>query len=1040
MLYSILFLSYNQSYSQSCPQGVGAELVIDFGEFTVGCAPAYFCIDVFNPSETEPTDDFLISLVRSTLIQNPATAGLEALVPEDIGDFVENGADEFFNVFSLPPNEETGGGPVRYCLGFSVDPNLPGPIITEIVLTGEEGCEEFRFPLTLTPTGGITLIDENETASLSNLIQLQQLVPANQSANQIQDIVVKGTLMIDVEEEYTFPNGSQIRMANGGRIVVEENSHLNLIGASTFVRGCFDMWNSIEVENGGALTIGAGVEVEGGIRAISALPGSSIDIQGANFENNQVSLYSDGGDGNNWTIQNNTFISDELLPPFAGQIARAGVEVENTLGVVILINNDFGNMANGILASRANLFVAGGSFRNMQTNGDHNIQGYGIRAFGQGHLLLQIGKGKDLENPTFRNCRDAIFTFGMNTFSSNNGIEEVRRGIRVYNAKFNGTSLLDNIISAREIGVESVGNQPQLTGSDMRRNDILIDGDLESSVGIKLKEFPIGNGFIIDENRIEMNNAMFGVDASGISNTTFSRNGIRLENEAFMRGMNIEGSTDLDITCNRVSSTTEDLAAQRSGIFATSLPNSNLECNSFDNLRFGIHLYDMNDNTFLKGNEFDDYFNGLLLGRYPDVGNANIPQQIDPETGEHFGNIWLGNGFNSQTSGAVYLSDIDEDILLSRFFVNPSANSDFLPPNSQYSTPLSDENWFFSEPAFTFQCPNTSACPDLSSEEWIPNEMDENIVNAPYFSAEYEAAQRWKAQSHLYRRLKQHPQWTEENSEFGSFVQNEESNATSLSQLNNFIYEMNFVAEGNAPVSDNVTFLKNNVADLANLINSNDGVLPSSATVENILASIGNVQNALIIDYQNYVTGVASNLSSIGSNLDVIVSENYDENLQVVESIYLSSINDFSENGYTAEQTNQLETIAYQCPLSGGDAVYYARGMLGITIADDAYLCNTKQKVIVSPNNTATPNIANFKAFPNPTDDHFTILLGDEIKGQITVRLVNSFGQVVTSLQENIDFNNKIDLHVGDIPNGMYMIEVVPENEPPQTKTIQIIK
>ncbi|MFT4971359.1 MAG: hypothetical protein ACI9JY_000558 [Saprospiraceae bacterium] len=1029
----ITLLSTSQiMVSQNCPAFINAEVVFDSEAFSSGCAPISYCFNI-QLLGNEPFEGAVLSLERPPNV----TSNIEWLVPINLNGFMQNANGEYSGTFTIPPSASG----TQFCIDFIVDENQGGsPIKTDFVLTLPNPCTNQAtlykqiaapVPPQIVGNGGIIEL-------LSDLInQPFGLFPPAQAANNTQKILNKGTLVIDIAEEYILPNGSRMRMAEDAKIIVQEGSHLTLRGGSTFVKGCFAMWNSIEVESGATLTIENGARISDALRAIDAKAGSTINIVDVTFNNNQVGVYASDGTDTNWTVEGNTFQSDELLPPFAGQIGRAGIELYNATQF-IAFDNDFLNLANGILGNGSNLYIFGGSFKDMRTDNNISPNGYGIRAFGNGHFLLQAGKGKDLDNPTFDNCRDAIFTLGYNTFARDNGIIDVNKGVRVWAAKNMAVDIRENIISARDVGIDLFRNQPLSANSTVAENDIIMNGSLNRSVGIKVKEFPVGNGIRIEDNRIELQRAMFGIDVSGASNMTMRGNGIRLENKAFMRGMNVEGSTDLAITCNRVSSTINDLTSQRYGLYATSLPNSNIECNSFENLRFGINMYDMNDNTFLKGNSFENYFNGLLYGQYPNDGNAILESQ------SHHGNSW--GGALTDVAGAVHMSDNFNVITGARFFIDTGDNNDFLPPNIELGTPNYTDplpvNWFFPDSGDSYVCPSSSFCPDLSNEGWIPSELDENIIDNPVFSGDYAEAQAWKAQSHLYRRLQKHPQWLDSDLGFDGFVNQNEGSA--IDGLSNFGHQLNTAYTPADIITDEqangATTLSTKMNDLAVILENTNGNVNENPTIQSILTDMIVAQNSLSNAYQNQLMVLDSELSNLQGNLDVSVPTIYEKNALIVNTIYLETLNASDENMYSSSQAAELKSIAFQCPLSGGDAVYIARGMLGMTSNfDNSAMCNSSQNSVAPLVNNTTVAATTFSAYPNPASDKLTVTFEEGLSVNGEISIVNIVGQIVKSFKIT-EGEISMDISLESVDNGIYLLQLRTDNQPIQATTIKVVK
>jgi hypothetical protein len=89
-------------------------------------------------------------------------------------------------------------------------------------------------------------------------------------------------------------------------------------------------------------------------------------------------------------------------------------------------------------------------------------------------------------------------------------------------------------------------------------------------------------------------------------------------------------------------------------------------------------------------------------------------------------------------------------------------------------------------------------------------------------------------------------------------------------------------------------------------------------------------------------------------------------------------------------QIAKLETIAWQCPWAGGDAVFQARGMLSIvrdTVYNDSLLCLNQQFRLAEESII----VDGILVFPNPVSDIVTIEIRNGISGELNI--YNALGQ-----------------------------------------------
>ncbi len=162
-------------------------------------------------------------------------------------------------------------------------------------------------------------------------------------------------------------------------------------------------------------------------------------------------------------------------------------------------------------------------------------------------------------------------------------------------------------------------------------------------------------------------------------------------------------------------------------------------------------------------------------------------------------------------------------------------------------------------------------------------------------------------------------------------------------------------------------------------------------------------------------------------NLLPTYSELYELNEQEVNNIYLSGISAISPPSNM--QIAQLESIASQCPYSGGPAVYKARAVLlslgYYHLYDDKSNC-IDQGILWRAGIKEIQIDASL--LPNPTENTSTLQLkwNEEEKGNVVI--YDLVGKIVFSF--NID--NSIDKYaipVGNLPSGIYSLVIEVNNK-----------
>lgn len=163
------------------------------------------------------------------------------------------------------------------------------------------------------------------------------------------------------------------------------------------------------------------------------------------------------------------------------------------------------------------------------------------------------------------------------------------------------------------------------------------------------------------------------------------------------------------------------------------------------------------------------------------------------------------------------------------------------------------------------------------------------------------------------------------------------------------------------------------------------------------------------------------------AELNALVPENtIEQNEKVVAEIYYSTIAKGVYN-YTEQQLEDLYLIASQCPFAGGEAVYQARTMIGLSgdqlMYDDQNNCalgfykTDEEEKLPSANPLEGLQLLNI--YPNPATDKVRIeyLLSQD--GILTIELHDMLGRIISSQTANSRSNEAI-VEVGHIANGLY--------------------
>lgn len=145
-----------------------------------------------------------------------------------------------------------------------------------------------------------------------------------------------------------------------------------------------------------------------------------------------------------------------------------------------------------------------------------------------------------------------------------------------------------------------------------------------------------------------------------------------------------------------------------------------------------------------------------------------------------------------------------------------------------------------------------------------------------------------------------------------------------------------------------------------------------------VFVSVAATNIGTFMEVENYLD--AGNLASAPFLNNTITPTNNEEvNLQTVYDVY---INTWAVDTFYFDSTQfaMLDSIAYQKPITGGDAVYKARVMLGLMIDDFVDMDDAERLMRKNDSTSLTDN--RFKLYPNPNNGmmelDYSLQVGDK--------------------------------------------------------------
>ncbi|MCO6493234.1 MAG: T9SS type A sorting domain-containing protein [Phaeodactylibacter sp.] len=153
----------------------------------------------------------------------------------------------------------------------------------------------------------------------------------------------------------------------------------------------------------------------------------------------------------------------------------------------------------------------------------------------------------------------------------------------------------------------------------------------------------------------------------------------------------------------------------------------------------------------------------------------------------------------------------------------------------------------------------------------------------------------------------------------------------------------------------------------------------------------------------------------------------YEQNEKDVNDILLSNL-ERGGTGLEAGELQTLESIAEQCPFSGGRAVFRARAFLAaesraMSWYDDGTACSEAERTQPTRASQETKPASQIRLYPNPAKQQATILWSEPLQKQGAMELYDAFGrkQLTVALEKGLQ-EYRLLLH--RLPAGLYFLRV----------------
>ncbi|MCB0594871.1 MAG: T9SS type A sorting domain-containing protein, partial [Phaeodactylibacter sp.] len=904
---------------------------------------------------------------------------------------------------------------------------------------------------------GAVVIDATINASYQDWIPPSGngLLPVSQAAGQAQALFIQGELEFDASNAvYFFASGSEIVFDAGAGLKVDSSFTLYIQGAH--LQGCEELWHGIDVY--GKLRLG-GSKLEDAKYAVTLQQGAGFSaITGNTFNKNYVGLrippHSDSlHNAGQWWLANNTFEStgpllpryDNTVPlPQDGALAFAGIEAYD-VGLLRFTGSGtttFQDMSYGIRAFSSNLDIRNASFANIQP-GKYPNSGMGIFSTGTADntlLLKQTGFGNTLASPlSFDNCRVGIYALGINTDIRQNRMDDVERGVVVYAAYQRQIKMSDNRIKCFLHGAW-LANNFQVRSLGITGNHITVSPAGQSNEGVGIG---IWNTIASLSARCQLHLAENAIIHSGYSS------GIALGYSSFINmaqdtvtvlapdtltnGIRVEGGRVNYIAYNTILG--GDSGAMSDSISnGLSIRNSTgnfVYCDTLSGLYAGIR-YDgqCQGHSRFFGNALHGHHHGLALSQTAVLDAQN-----------NVSSRWWGS-----YSGKMAIHEGGQGVASRSQFRVHTDTLPYMPPPAELDP---SQGWFFDDGAFT-ACSGTPVVP-CAAAEGPATPGDIAIAEGELETPAHAGGMEWAAKRYLYHKLDNNQDLLEEDEALEDFYDTHREE--DLGQLHAIEKDIQGAYALDAETLTAVGIVDSLIKTYILEVESADSSLETASSMDSIL---------LLAQLEEAIENIHSQMgqgAQLWSGIKEMREEQFQElsddnsaispatlpgqNEQTVNSLFLNVFSQLNPEP-AAAQLDSLEAIAGQCPLDGGNAVYFARGLLsGIkdTSFLDAALCQEETESRLAPE----PGHVNYTLsreklwlYPNPAGESLTLQYIGELPLNAELRIASTTGQLC--LAQPLEGLNGSSLDISSLNQGIYYLYIVGQNGILALEKLAVIK
>ncbi len=781
-----------------------------------------------------------------------------------------------------------------------------------------------------------------------------------------QSINISGDFYINSNSTIT---GSTLDIDSSARIYVQSGKTLTV--SNSTLESCTSMWQGIMLANSSSsLIVQGGSIIRDAVIGIDAINDARVEIHGSSLVNNGMGIFLHDGTFSNFIANGATFSGASGLYP------NYGIRLENTANVSIgdggYVMNNFSNFYAGIFSLTSNLTVRNCTFSNNlkpcspQSFSCYNGQGSGILAQGDPRSIYSLNVGGSSAEACFFNDN----TYGI--FMKTN-IE-----LNATHNSFNNIGYMNQNISYGIYGVNAVNAKQNVSGNLLNRLNYGVWFSNIHDAEININENKFNDFLSVPARQGERAITVWSTNPFGNAYTRSIRLNII---EHFKQGISLTHQQGIAVEDNRIHFDRLNPNSVWYGIRVLGGLENVIRLNSMNRtgtqpdlplsrLVYGTSIERSEKNSILE-NDIYNLGSGIRFFATTVTNSVkcnNLIYNVDNLVTE---NALIGDQ-GSPNSAADNFWDINQFTALTSSdhgnILNIGSNPN--PAPNFYVQDLPGYNPDFNGVGdCPYVCPPNAARIEIGAD---PSQGCSNTGCTNPFCYQDMIAQ-----------------IIDEQAQFANLPDEQGEDARKYA-FELLLRDSMLMYQG--------TLLDAKLRDF--YIEMKEGNAGMFKEIVNLLQQEDN-SGAIIVN-------------------STITPENLSEsNMQLFIEICLAT---WAENNFEldAYQISILEFIAYQNPYSGGDAVYSARVMLGLDIADFITIPAERKRQETDESTLLDQGII----VPNPNTGKMSYIYTMAYEDNSEFQIFNSRGGLIRSYK--LVFESKsLDIDLSDQTNGIYVYRVV---------------